>query len=278
MNRVSLLARTGDVISAIHQPGFPTALAALLRSVAPYSHTVIFGFRGPVRPLDLFDDLPESKRKVFVTDYQEGPYLLDPFYKAATQPVPSGIYRMRDLAPDRFYQGEYFRSYYIQTGLAEEIGFFVTLPEAVTVVLSLMRAEKPFSARDLRGLGELVPVVEACLRLHWADLGKRLATASGGPRGKDAETGIERSFQAFGAGLLTQRERQIVEHTLKGHSAEATGNILGISSGTVRIHRRNIYAKLQISSQGELFSRFIETLGPLDVGQERTSLPERVAR
>ena len=34
--------------------------------------------------------------------------------------------------------------------------------------------------------------------------------------------------------------------------------ILGISPGTVRIHRRNIYAKLRINSQGELFSKFIE--------------------
>jgi DNA-binding CsgD family transcriptional regulator len=54
-----------------------------------------------------------------------------------------------------------------------------------------------------------------------------------------------------------------VEHTLKGHSAEAVGRILGISPGTVRIHRRNIYAKLRISSQGELFSRFIQTLSRL---------------
>jgi DNA-binding CsgD family transcriptional regulator len=28
----------------------------------------------------------------------------------------------------------------------------------------------------------------------------------------------------------------------------------------VRIHRRNVYSKLRISSQGELFSRFIQTL------------------
>ncbi|MEI2806601.1 MAG: LuxR C-terminal-related transcriptional regulator [Albidovulum sp.] len=68
------------------------------------------------------------------------------------------------------------------------------------------------------------------------------------------------SFQRFGAGQLTEREREVAEYTLKGHSAEALGRVLGISPGTVRIHRRNIYAKLGISSQGELFARFIATL------------------
>ena len=35
---------------------------------------------------------------------------------------------------------------------------------------------------------------------------------------------------------------------------------LGISVGTVRIHRRNIYAKLRISSQQELFSIFFRKI------------------
>ncbi|MEH6361273.1 MAG: helix-turn-helix transcriptional regulator, partial [Amylibacter sp.] len=64
----------------------------------------------------------------------------------------------------------------------------------------------------------------------------------------------------FGEGTLTPREREVVEFTLKGHSADAVGRILEISRGTVQIHRRNIYSKLHIRSQGELFSRFIKTL------------------
>jgi DNA-binding CsgD family transcriptional regulator len=60
--------------------------------------------------------------------------------------------------------------------------------------------------------------------------------------------------------MLTPREREVVEFTLKGHSAAAVGRLLEISAGTVRIHRRNIYSKLRIRSQGELFSAFIATL------------------
>lgn len=260
MDRSTLLSRIGAVVAAIGHPDFAPALTGLLQGVAPYTYTVVFGYCGSARPLDLYDDFPASKRRIFVTDYQEGPYLLDPFYLAVARPVPAGLYRMRDLAPDRFYQGEYFRNYYVQTGLAEEIGFFVDFPQGGMVVLSLMRDERPFSLREMKALEEIRPVVEACIRTHWADLPARFDLSAQDRRGSAMESEVERSFHSFGDGLLTAREREIVEHTLKGHSAEAVGRILGISPGTVRIHRRNIYAKLRISSQGELFSRFIQTL------------------
>ncbi len=255
------LQRIAEVIAAIGTPDFPPCLSTLLREVAPYSYTVVFGYRGASRPLDLYDDFPEDRRKVFVTDYQEGPYLLDPLYLSSVGGQAPGLYRMREIAPDRFYQGEYFRNYYIQTGLAEEIGFLIDVGDDSVVVLSLMRTDRPFAGREMRALQAMAPVVLAVGRRHWADLGARFTDASNG-KGKAAMEGqIERSFHSFGEGVLTPREREVVEYTLKGHSAEAVGRALGISPGTVRIHRRNIYAKLRISSQGELFSRFIGTIG-----------------
>lgn len=43
-------------------------------------------------------------------------------------------------------------------------------------------------------------------------------------------------------------------------SSDSIAKDLGITVGTVRIHRRNIYAKLQISSQQELFSIFFKKI------------------
>ena len=249
----------GRMIAAEGLPEFPRCLADFLRSIAHHDFTVIFGYRGTARPLDLYDDFPRSKHAVFVTDYQAGPYLLDPFYLAATRPVAAGLYRLRDLAPDRFYQGEYFRSYYARTGLAEEIGFFVETEPGAMIVLSLMRSDKVFSAREIATLQTAWPVVEAAVRRHWNDLSARFDTTDARGAGT-AGPQIERSFQRFGEGLLTPREREVAEYTLKGYSADAISQILNISSGTVRIHRRNIYAKLGIGSQGELFARFIDTL------------------
>ena len=248
----------GAVVAALDSPALPQTLAELLRQVAPFTYTVMFGYHGTAQPLDLYDDFPPGKRKVFVTDYQAGPYMLDPFFLAASRSVTPGLYRLRDLAPDRFYQGEYFRNYYVQTGLAEEIAYFVTLPDHSTLTLSLMRAEKPFSLKEFAALEAAVPFVDAIARRHWTGLGQGFGKSGGSaprqPRRMTYDLG------SFGEGILTPREREVAEFTLKGHSAESAGQVLGISPGTVRIHRRNIYAKLRINSQGELFSRFLDTL------------------
>ncbi len=144
--------------------------------------------------------------------------------------------------------------------MAEEAGFFVPLPGAVSLVVSLMRKDTVFSAREGRVLARLFPIVQAACAKNWQDT-RALFDTAGQPRmSKAKRDDISRVFRQFGGDTLTPREKEVVEYTLKGHSADATGKILGIAPGTVRIHRRNIYAKLHIHSQGELFSLFITRL------------------
>ncbi len=254
------LTLTGKLISTIGKSGFAAHLAGALKEIAPFNYMVVFGYLGTRPPLDLYDNFPQGKRKIFVEDYQEGPYLLDPYYTATTKPIDSGLYRLRDLAPDRFYQGEYFRNYYVQTGLAEEIAFLINLPEGAVVTVSLMRTEKAFSAKELREMREFLPVVLAASEKHWEDLALNFSTPNDAESKNAHGQRLEAALREFGKGLLTPREREVVEFTLKGHSAVAVGHIMGISPGTVRIHRRNIYSKLRIRSQGELFSGFIEAM------------------
>ena len=68
-------------------------------------------------------------------------------------------------------------------------------------------------------------------------------------------------FDNFGAGVLTRRERQISQLLLRGHSSKSVARELDIAPGTVMVHKRNLFAKLGISSQYELFSLFIDELG-----------------
>ncbi|WP_300017373.1 LuxR C-terminal-related transcriptional regulator [uncultured Roseobacter sp.] len=244
------------LVETLKTPRFPEALAGALQAVAPYDYTVIFGYVGSSKPLALYDDFPPERHRLHVTEYLEGPYLLDPFFLATIDDTEEGLWRLREIAPDRFYQGEYYRSYYGQTGLAEEIGFLVRVDSRVTVVISLMRRQKRFSNAEIRALKRIWPIMRATSQAHW----RGVARDDAGDAQPTREERIEKAFHSIGQGVLTPREREVVEMTLRGHSAEATGNELGISPGTVRIHRRNIYVKLRIGSQGELFSLFINAI------------------
>lgn len=244
-------------VDALGTPAFAGALAEGLRSLVPYEFTVIFGYIARERPLALFDDFTLARRKLHVDEYLEGPYLIDPFFLASIGDTPAGIWRLKDIAPDRFYQGEYYRSYYAQTGLAEEVGFLIDVDAGLQLVVSLMRTEKKFSKAEMRVLSEVQPVVAALCRRNWSSV----ETSGRSETSEMLNQKVAYAFNAIGDGALTPRESQIVELTLRGHSSEAVGRLLSISPGTVRIHRRNIYSKLRINSQGELFSLFLETIG-----------------
>ncbi|MFZ5958083.1 response regulator transcription factor [Pseudomonas knackmussii] len=239
-------------------PGRPRllGLSQWLQQACPVDHFVLFVYEGNHRPLDLFDTFPADVRHVYVEDYQVGPYLLDPFYLACTRDQAPGLWRLRQFAPDHFYLGEYYQTYYQQTGLTEEIAFFVDLDDGAKAVLSLMRkASSPAYSRDEMQLLECArPVVEQMVREAWA-----LRRAQPRPA-QDLDYKIREAFDHFGAQVLTAREQEIVQLLLRGHSSASVAEQLDISPGTVKIHRKNIYAKLGIGSQSELLGLFIREL------------------
>ena len=252
-----------QVIAAGDTSQFPAILTEALRHVVPFDYAVFFAYRGQERPICPYDTFTPQQRIVFVTDYLEGPYLLDPFYQLYIDRMDPGLYRLREIAPDRFYHSEYFRSYYRRTGLAEEIGFLVSLPHDMMLVISLMRAgtSAPFSDRDMNKLRRMEPIVHASAARHWRNLGTLQSSET------EAETTrpplnlqVASAFENFGEGVLTRREREVVRMVLRGHSSNSIGRHFQITTGTVKIHRKNIYAKLGISSQSELFSHFISYL------------------
>jgi len=252
-----------DVVAAQGTPAYPRVVVRALRSVVPFDFSVWFVYRGNDRPICPFDTFTPEQRVVFVEDYQDGPYLLDPFFKICADDHDPGLYRLREIAPDRFYHSEYFRSYYRRTGLAEEIAFLIDLSIGRKLVVSLMRAgtSPVFSERDMKKLRRIEPVIHAATRAQWrsdSDLRDHYVDDVGDP--SDMASPVASAFDSFGKGVLTPRECEIVRMVLRGHSSESIGRHCGIKTGTVKIHRKNIYAKLGISSQPELFSLFISQI------------------
>lgn len=248
------------LIDTTGEADFTGALVNALSHVVYFDHMVVFGYQGEQRPHCLFDTFTPEQRWIFVSLYEDGPYLLDPFFQASRSGIKPGLYRMRQLAPDRFYQSEYYRSYYNKTGLAEEVGFFFPLRSGETVVLSLMRAEasSAFSDHDISRLQIIEPVIRAICQQHWLESGQTpLRHDSSGAMPLDLDQVVTRIFQSLGPASLTQRECEITSLVLQGHSSDSIGRQLHISPGTVKIHRKNAYRKLGITAQSQLFSLFL---------------------
>ncbi len=256
--RAQAFARLAAVIEAERRAAnaFGAALVAWLRTQVAFDHLVAFAYRGQSRPVLVAETFTPAESHVYVTLYQEGPYLLDPFFHAAVE-GRQGFWRMRELAPDRFFASEYYRSYYTQTALAEEVGFFVSLDAETSVVVSLMRRvdHGAFGAAEIRLLRDLAPVVLALCGRQWRALAE---TGWRAPASRQA-IGAKSGSRPFADNLdlpLTPKEFQIVELVLRGLSTAAIARHLGMAAGTVKVHRRNVYRKLGIGSQAGLFAKF----------------------
>ena len=79
-------------------------------------------------------------------------------------------------------------------------------------------------------------------------------------RASGARTRLQEALGAFGSSVLTRREQQVIELVLLGNSTRLVADKLGISAETVKLHRKHAYAKLDISSQAELFYLFVDAL------------------
>jgi ATP/maltotriose-dependent transcriptional regulator MalT len=66
---------------------------------------------------------------------------------------------------------------------------------------------------------------------------------------------------------ITTREKDVLKLLLSGFSNKEIAGKLSLSAETIKVHRRNIYAKLNIKSQPELFARFFmpkQDIGPVN--------------
>ena len=245
-----------SAMTAVGTPDFPERLEDLLRIILDFDILMVFGYSGVARPVVHFHNIRDPRAGTVIDAYVGGPYLLDPFYAAATSPDVEGVRRLRDMAPDQFYSSEYFRQHYALTGIRDEVGIICRPAADHGVVLSFTRpvSDPAFGQRDLRSVHDAAPILKLLVENHF----KRALTARR-PDQPPADA-INLTLTRMTDGLLTPREVEITSLILRGHSTMSIAERLGIVEGTVKIHRKNIYHKLGISSQAELFGTFISQL------------------
>ena len=148
---------------------FGETFRQMMAALVGFDYVVVFAYRGKERPIALYSTFGSEEHVIFVSLYQAGPYLLDPFYHTARE-RRTGAFRMRELAPDRFFSSEYYRTYYVQTGLAEEIGFFVTVTKTCDCPFLMHRRETAQFQPRFRVAGRAEPLVASMVRRYWSGL------------------------------------------------------------------------------------------------------------
>lgn len=248
-------------IKAVGVADFPRRIEEALQAIVDLDIVMVFAYAGAGKPVCLYHNIDPLRAETVIDAYIRGPYLLDPFYSAATDPKATGVRQLRKMAPDQFYSSEYFRQHYGLTKIRDEVGIVCRPGGGVSVVISFTRplSSPAFGRRDLQNIQDAEPLIRLLAEKHWSNARDSMKDSLGG----ETSDPINATLNRMTDGVLTPREIEITSLVLRGHSSASIAGTLSIAEGTVKIHRKNIYQKLRISSQSELFSMFIFHLSQL---------------
>lgn len=244
----------GQLIERLDKPDFWRALTRLVSEYVAVDSWAVLLFSDS-RPLAFAESPYEGDGPdPFIHDYLQGLYLLDPFYIANREDPATGLFRLADVAPERFKQTEYYQLYFTHFVEEDEVHFNVQLDEVRTLCLSLGSRQR-FSPEQGSLLEMIRPWVAGLMRQRMFFEGTRAESA---PRPAARwQDNLEEAMERLGT-PLTARELDVIRLILSGCSNKEVAGKLAISAETVKVHRRHIYAKLNIKSPQELFSLFLK--------------------
>jgi len=253
------------MIDQVDSDELPAQLVTGLSALVSFSMATIFILRGQSRPICIFENFPESVNKIGIENFVNGSYVLNPVYRAHLNGIKQGVYRFRDLAPDDYFSSGFTETHKVIEAPEEEIAYMtegwprgyeeldVTVPiDDVTIEIDLYKRYEDggFSEADIEQLSSHMSVIGALTRKFWQLRSDKLA-----PNPRD--NSINDIYDDFGASELSNREREVIQYVLRGHSSGSIALNLDVSVTTIKTHRKRAYSKLNISSQSELFSMFL---------------------
>lgn len=236
---------------------FPSLVQAINNQVK-IDYPQVWLYHKDLPPRVLYHEIPERAVAAQIDQYLDGPYREDPFYQTSMHQPRAKIYRLSRVTMGKLRESDYYRDYYADTGTCDEAVYLSKLQAGNVINLSMMRlAERgPFTDEEYESLYVLAEPVSELLKSH-TEHSDFAATNLIQP-GIDHQ--IDLAFRTFGASLLSPREKDVLELMLRGYGTDISAERLTIAVETVRRHRKSIYRKLDVSSQTDLFSLFLNAM------------------
>ncbi|MEM7171045.1 MAG: LuxR C-terminal-related transcriptional regulator [Pseudomonadota bacterium] len=251
-----------DAFSNLHglvgEAGFYPRLADFFDKAIGYDAVSIFEFRRDLQPRVLFAQGIGTDGDL--KKYLGGLYLLDPYFDLYENQGQTGFFRLQDDDQSDVDMSEAYKKYWQSLALSSEIGGLLELRPGHCLHLSFMFGER--GADQLDRVGAFLEAVEkmtlTLCRSHQS--AARDSDDSDQVDRRQIHAAVSSVLRNFGADLLTAREQEVAHQLLKGQSAKSIARHLDISPGTASIHRSNVYQKLGVMGQGDLFSLFLSEL------------------
>jgi DNA-binding CsgD family transcriptional regulator len=254
--QAGVLGALTAAISAIGTPDHLDRLIDLIGALVLHDKVTVVRYSATERPefVSWRNYSPALVRK-----YLDAYYVFDPFYASWRRDRRPGVVRLRGGGPA--LRGPYVADFLGESEICDELGVLLEDGGDWCLGIFLDRSRQRYSPADIERLESRYPVFAA---LHALDI--RLRGPDFRRTQQAAQPGREPGLAArvsLPDGLwpeLTPRERQLVGMVLTGHPPAAIAARLAISAGTVKNHRRNIYQKLDITTERELFLQYIQAV------------------
>ena len=248
-------------IAALGTSEFFPALVAAINAQVRVQYPQVWLYHKDLPPSILYHEIPEHALYEQIDKYLDGPYREDPFYQTSMHQPRAKIYRLSRVTMGKLQDSDYYRDYYADTGTQDEVIYLAKVHAGNVINLSLMRLEdtEPFSEEEYETLYLLAEPVSELLKSH-SEHSEFAASYLIQP-GIDHQ--IDLAFRTFGQSMLSPREKDVLELMLRGYGTDISAERLDIAVETVRRHRKSIYRKLDVSSQTDLFSLFLNSMSCL---------------
>jgi len=247
-----------QVIAALGTDAFFSTLVQAINGQVKIDYPQFWLYHNDLPPRVLYHEIPQDAVASQIDSYLDGPFREDPFFQTSMDRPRAKIYRLSRVTAGKLQQSDYYRDYYADTGTVDEAIYLAKLHAGNVINFSMMRLPKhgPFSDAEYERLYLLAEPVSELLKSH-SEHGNFSTTYLIQP-GIDHQ--IDLAFHTFGSSLLSPREKDVLELMLRGYGTDVSAERLGIALETVRRHRKGIYRKLDVSSQTDLFSLFINAM------------------
>lgn len=245
----------GQTIKALDHVDFPQALSDFISKIIGFDNLIVIVYHKNHPPHVLYREYKDPKVYLLMdSDYIKAAYLLDPFYQAAQEGLQSGVYQIFELAPDQFKQTSYFLKYYRTTPLVDEFAIFARLGHDTTLTACFGRnhtSNKLFTRLELAAVKAYNYPLTALCEQYWKNYlpeeGKNVALP---PITDRLRNELKNQHEIS----LSPRQGEVALYILQGHSSLSISLNLNISKETVKVFRKQLYAKCNISSQAKLFA------------------------